>query len=476
MARITFGEWLPDQPGVIGALTTAKNVVPKAVGYGPFPSEVDYSQNASQNLTSLFASKDTSGNVRLFAGGNTRLFLLDSTDLSLDDKSAVTYSTVTKWSFAQFGNVVLAAGEGNTLQSWNLGSSVTFASVSVSAPKAKFVTVVRDFVVTGNQVDYPARVQWSAINDETDWTISQATQADLQDLPDGGEIRGVTGGEFGLVLMERSIFRMSYIGTPLIFQFDNISRNLGCYAPNSVVQYQGITYFLSDDGFYSCDGQRVTNIGSEKINRFFISDFMEDELDEMSTAVDSLRGIVMWGYRSKLENTYRIIAYHVATKRWSYADTTATRIGDISTPGVALEGLDVFGTMDSILTPFDSRQWTGGKLLLAGIRDAKIINFTGLPKTATIDTSDIETEGQKTMVTMVMPIIDNGLASVGVESRQLLNQQVDFSNNTLVAADAENRVSLRSLGRYHRFRVQPSGDNWSTAIGMDITVKPAGQR
>jgi hypothetical protein len=78
-------------------------------------------------------------------------------------------------------------------------------------------------------------------------------------------VQGVTGGEFGLVLTERSIYRMSYVGTPAIFQFDNISRNLGCFEPNSIVQYQGITYFLGDDGFYACDGTQIIPIGAEKV-------------------------------------------------------------------------------------------------------------------------------------------------------------------------------------------------------------------
>jgi hypothetical protein len=476
MARITFGEWLPDQPGVIGALTNARNVVPKAVGYGPFPQEVNYSENASENLVSVYADKDDSGNVRVFGAGATKLFLLDSTDYSLNDVSGTTYSQVEKWRFSKFGSIILAAGEGNTLQSFNLNSSVTFADAGTAAPKAKFVSVVRDFVVTGNQIDHPARVQWSAINDETDWTPSQVTQSDFQDLPDGGEIRGVTGGEFGLVLMERSIYRMSYVGTPFIFQFDNIARNRGCYAPNSVIQYQGITYFMSDDGFYACDGQNVLAIGAEKVNRFFIADLLEDELENISTAVDALRDLIMWGYRSKLQNTYRIIMYHLPTKRWAYANTNATRLGDISSPGTTLEGLDSFGTIDSIITPFDSRQWTGGKFLLAGARDARIITFSGPPKTATIDTSDIETEGQKTMVTMIMPIVDGGQASVAVDSRQVLDEVSDFTDNPLIPADSENRIGTRSLGRYHRFRVQPSGDNWSTAIGLDIKIRNAGER
>ncbi len=89
-------------------------------------------------------------------------------------------------------------------------------------------------------------------------------------------MQGVTGGEFGLVLLERSIVRMSYVGTPLIFQFDNIARNRGCFEPNSVIQWQGITYFLGDDGFYACDGQNL-NASSHRV-RFTSSSFGKNVL------------------------------------------------------------------------------------------------------------------------------------------------------------------------------------------------------
>lgn len=94
-------------------------------------------------------------------------------------------------------------------------------------------------------------MQWSALGDESSWTASATTQADFQDIPDGGSVVGLSGGEFGLVFLDRSIHRMAYVGTPLIFQFDNISRNLGCYEANSIIQYAGTTFFLSDDGFYA---------------------------------------------------------------------------------------------------------------------------------------------------------------------------------------------------------------------------------
>ena len=472
--RVNFGEWLPDQPGVIGALTTAKNCYPRAVGYGPFPNEEDYSDAASQNLTNVVAARDTNGDTRVFAAGTTRLFRLDSSDFSMDDVSGTTYTSAVSWKFTQFGNKVIAATEAHTLQAYDLTTTGNFTNLASDAPKAKFVTVVRDFVVTGYQTNFQTRVQWSGINNETTWASSGTTQADFQDIPDGGRVQGVTGGEFGIVLMDRSLYRMSYAGTPLIFQFDNISRNLGCYESNSVIQWQGVTYFLSNDGFYACDGQNIVNIGAEKVNRYFFNTARMSLLDQMSTAVDPVKNLVMFGYPCT-DLTYRVLMYHVPTKRWAYADTTVDRIASSSTPGVTLEGLDNFSaSIDDLQTPLDSRLWVGGDLQLAGTKATKIITFTGPSKTALIDTSDIETGERQSMITMVKPIVDNGSASIAVTSRQRLNEVVSFS--AVTAASSENRVGVRSYGRYHRVRTQPSGDNWSSAIGMDIEIQPAGTR
>lgn len=474
ITRVTFGEWLPDQPGVIGALTTAKNCYPRAVGYGPFPSEENYSGDASQNLTNVVAARDSNGDTRVFASGTTRLFKLDSSDYSLDDVSGTTYTNATMWKFTQFGNKLIAVNEAHTMQAYDLTTTGNFGVLSSDAPKAKFVTVVRDFVVTGFQQDYQNRVQWSGINNETTWTFSPATQADYQDIPDGGRIQGVTGGEFGIVLMDRSIYRMTYVGTPLVFQFDNISRNLGCYESNSVIQWQGITYFLSDDGFYACDGQNVVNIGAEKINRFFFNSLKEANLEQMSTAVEPSKNLVMFGYPCT-DGTYRILMYHVPTKRWSYADTTANRIAPSSTPGSTLEALDNFSTsIDALPSSLDSRLWVGGKLQLAGVKNAKIITFTGSPKSALLDTSDIQTDFNQSMITMVKPLVDNGSGSVAIDSRLTLDESIGFPSTT--AASSENRVGIRTYGRYHRVRLQPTGDRWSSAIGVDVEIQQAGTR
>jgi hypothetical protein len=473
ITRVTFGEWLPDQPGVIGALTTAKNCFPKAVGYGPFPQEVDYSDAAPQNLTAAAAAKDTNSITSIYAAGTTRLFKLDTNDFSWDDISAVTYSGTSGWKFTQFGNSLIAANESNTMQYIDVMSGTTFADLAADAPKAKFVTVVRDFVVSGYQSANKSRIQWSGINNEKTWTTSATTQADFQDVPDGGFVQGVTGGEFGLVLLERSIVRMSYVGTPLVFQFDNIARNRGCFEPNSVIQWQGITYFLGDDGFYACDGQNLKNIGAEKVNRYFFNSLKESDLGNMSAAIDPINNLVVWGYPT-IDLDYRVLVYHVPTGKWSYSNSTATRVAPVSTPSITLEGLDAFSaSIDALGISLDSRNWLGGKLLLLGIDGNKLITFTGLPKDAVIETADISADSNQSMITMIKPIVDNGTGSASIASRLQLSQTVSFP--AVTAANSENRIGARSYGRYHRVKLEPSG-NWTTAIGVDVEIQPAGTR
>lgn len=472
--RVDFGEWLPDQPGVIGALTNARNVYPRLTGYGPFPQEVNFSQDAPENLNNVVAAQSTSGVTQVFAGGSTKLFKVDTVDYSLDDVSATTYTTTTKWRFTQYGNKLIAANGANTLQAYDLSTASSFTNLSSDAPKSKFVTVVRDFVVGAHNPTEKFRMQWSGIGNETTWTSSATTQADYQDIPDGGNIQGITGGEFGLVLLERSIVRMSYVGTPLVFQFDNIARNLGCYEPNSIIQWQGVTYFLADDGFYACDGTNIVNIGAEKVNRTFYKDLEESRLNEMSSAIDPERNLVLWGYPSTNDD-YRILIYHIQTKRWSYAVTTANGIATSSTPATTLEALDNYSaSIDAMSTTLDSRVWLGGKMFLAGYDGAKIVTFSGTPKTGQIDTSDLEINANKSMITLAKPIVDSGSGSVAISSRQLLSETPTFGAYT--SADSENRIGLRSLGKYHRLSLRPSGTNWSSAIGMEIEIKQAGMR
>jgi hypothetical protein len=546
--RLQFTAWLPDQPGIAGAITEAKNVLPTAVGYGPMPSAADFSNAASENLLTCSVGRWLSDTL-LFAAGANKLFrywptktatitgatkanpcvitatghgfrtgisvtisgvggmtqlngntyvitVIDANSFSLDGVnssaygtytsggSAATYkylqdvsrgtaySATTQWRFAQFGKVLIAANGLDKLQAWTLGTFTGFADLAAAAPTAQFVTTVRDFVVAAKTTSYANRVQWSDINDETDWTSGAGSQSDYQDIPDGGEVRGITGGEFGLVLLERAVARMTYVGAPLFFQFDTLTRSLGCYESRSVVQYGSMTYFLSDDGFYVCDGQSVKPIGNEKVDKWFFSVLDPAKLNEMSAAIDPVNKTVTWGF-TDIFALKRIIVYNWTLDKWSWGQVSIDYVSTIATSSTDLESLALlYPSIESVPASLDSRVWAGGKLLAGGVTGAKIISFGGSNLTAQIISGDID-GGAETLVSLARPLVESGSATVSVASRKRLDGNISYS--TAVAADSDNRVSLRSRGRFHRISVTPTG-NWTNTIGADVDLVATGVR
>ena len=467
---------MPDQSGITGSLTDAKNVVSQAVGYGPFHGAVAFSASAAEDLVTLYAAKNPDSTTQLFTSGATKIYTVDGVGALTQVKTGMTTGITDKVRFTQFGKRVITTNNADVLQGWTLGTSTSFSNLSASAPIAKYITVVRDFVVCANTLETTQqqyRVRWSAINDETDWTENVNTQSDYQDIPDGGQIVGIRGGEFGLVFLERAISRMTYVGTPFIFQFDNISRNKGCMVAGSIAQYQGITFFLSDDGFYLCDGQTVQPIGSEKVDRFFIDDASESDYGSMSAAVDPIRKLVIWNYVDTSGNR-KLIIYNFATKKWTYADAGTDYLSEASTASVTLEQLDsISGSIDALTTSLDSRLYVGGKYFLGGTLSTKVYTYTGQPLTGRISTGDIDLGGPS-VVTLARPQVDNGSATIAVASRKLLSEQVTYG--TATAADSENRVSLRSAGRYHRLQLVPTGADWVNAVAIDVDVAGQGVR
>ena len=196
--RVQFTEWLPDQPDNAGGLNDALNVIPVSIGYQPFPNAVDFSGAAAESINSVFVAK-WGTEIVIFAGGATKLFKFNNTTEALEDKSkSGGYSSIFPWKFVQFGKTVIAANGNAILQYWTIGTSTAWADVATS-PIARQVAVVRDFVVTGyvnTGTLGNSTVQWSDINDETDWTAGATSQADNQVIADGGNIQAVTGGEF----------------------------------------------------------------------------------------------------------------------------------------------------------------------------------------------------------------------------------------------------------------------------------------
>jgi hypothetical protein len=487
-----FGQFLPDQSEFNNAgVTVANNVIPAAVGYESMQDLSPISGAADENIVGMIAAADDDGNTALYAADRTKIYQYNTTTSALDNVSkAGNYSTGAdeRWRFVQFGEDVIGTNFANPIQYIAAYTGSNFADLSADAPKAKYIAVVRDFVMTAYTNDptdgnKPYRVRWSGIGDHTSWAISAATQADFQDIADMGDVTGLVGGEYATILLEKGIVRASYIGSPLIFQFDKLETIRGCKVPGSVCNVGHSVFFLADDGFYMFDGDKSVPIGAEKVNRFFLEDWDGAYAKNMSASADPLRQIIVWSYASTAATSGqpdKLIIYNYALDKWSTASLAVNLVAPIYTAGYTLEGLDAaFGSLDVLPASLDGAIYRGGEFLFAASKDKKIQTFTGDTLSATIETTEFEGQkGSFSLVRNIVPYVtlrDSGNATVTaqVSSR---NRQIDtYTFGSASSINSDNLIPVRSNGRYHKVRLNISGE-WKKAQGLDVDFGIMGRR
>lgn len=489
---IQFGEWLPDQSdlGNSGVLE-AKNVLPSQRGYKPVKGISTISNAADNYLRGMFATRKQDNTVQLFAGDSAKLYKYASSDSDLDSVSTsgnYTLGLTDVWKFVQFGNSIIASsGHNQALQEFNVESSSNFDPIS-GAPAAKHLAVVRDFVVTGN-VKYSGnthtnRIYFGGINSVTDWTIG-TNQTDIQDIPDAGEITGLVGGNIGVVLLERGVARIEYVGSPTIFTVEKVESAHGCEMPNSVAALGSYAvFYYSPDGFKLFNGSQSLPIGAEKVDQFFADDLNPAFHHRMSATIDPQNQTCMWSYVSNSSTDGepdKILVYNYAIQRWSLIEIAHESLGTILLPSATLEELDnISSSLDALTTSLDSILYEGDSFTLGASKDKKLCAFTGDILNATLVTKEFEISPLRTsVVNKVVPYVTSKnpavqpTLSVSVGSRNKQLNDVSFTSASSLNDD--NFCNVRSHGRYHRVKVETTGD-FRYALGVDVDGKPLGMR
>jgi hypothetical protein len=355
MPLLAIGDYRPDVSDYEGRATRdVLNVMPRGDGYGPFPSFSAYTSALPAACRGAFYALKSDGTVVTFAGTSTKLYRLNNTDFTWVDvsKAASTYSVLSstaQWQFAQTGNLVFATQANALLQVFDLSSSTAFDNAlgSPPPPQAAYISVVGRFLVLSGLLSTPYRIQWSGLNNfnaSTSWDGITAG-SDHQDFPDGGIVRGVAGGEAGIVFQDQAIRRMSYVpGSPIIFQIDRITQDKGLYAPYSIVRAGEKIFFYAGQGFHKIEpGGVPEQIGREKIDRTFLADLDKGNLQLFMGAADPRSTRVYWAYRSVsgTVGTYdKLLGYDFLLDRFFQVLSSGEYLLGISQTGLTLENLD----------------------------------------------------------------------------------------------------------------------------------------
>lgn len=486
---IQFGEWLPDladyqNPGA----TEAKNVIPTTEGYRQFNEFSRTSGALNVYCRGAFAAQSSARVSYNYAGTGTKLYQLSDATWTDQSKASGTYSVSDRdvWEFVKFGEKIITVGGINTgtpvpPQVITMGAvgATEFADLGGSPPQARHIAVIKDFVVMGNLYEsttlYPSRIRWSGVDDETTWTTDKAKQADYQDLPEGGWVQKVVGGDYGVIIQERGIVRMDYIGPPLVFSFNRVLPEFGTQAPNSVIQWGNYVFLYTQTGFKGIvNGTEPLDLSDNKITKWFAENIDLNYAWRIVGGLDRINNRLVWIFpdNNATEGTPNNgIIYDIASKKWSRFEDQLEWVYDSYGVTYTLDGLDSITTnLDNLGASLDDPVWISGIIGLGAFDHEHYGGrFSGDPATATIETNEQRlAEMNRTMINRIRSEIDgNGSTTINlnVGTRDSQEDSVVWSGNLTMERD--DNFSIRSDARYHRFRAIIT-NGFTRAMGITV--------
>lgn len=486
MPVLPFGEYRPDVSDYMGQHSrNITNAVPRGDGYGPFRDFNALTSALAGPCRGFFKAIRTDGSITIFAATTNRLYRLNNSTQAWVDvsKSGAAYTSLPpsdNWQFVQFGNFIIAVQVNTVPQVYDLTSSSSFANLGGSPPEARYVSVVGRFVVLSGLLSFPYRIHWSGLNAVTTWT-SGTNSSDYQDLPDGGIVRGVAGGEFGVILQDRAIRRMIYApGSPLIFQIERVAEDTGIYAPYSLVRAGERIFCLSERGFLGMNLQGYPEpIGKERVDRTVLGEIDVESLQLMIGAADPKASRVFWTYKttSGTDGLFdKLLCYDYALNRFSRISVSGEYIGSISQSGVTLEGLDtISASIDALTQSLDSFE-SASVPEIAAFNSSHILGlYSGSSIEATMDTAEIGGDGQRLFSPGFRPITDAPTVYGSLKCRETVRGTVTQTAESLV--DSVGICQQRKTARHMRAQTRiPAGTVWSFASGVEMDARPVGKR
>ena len=360
---VPAAEFRPDVADLNTAFTDeVLNVLVADGSYIPAPAFANLTLALEAAPLGAISVRQLDGSVSFFAGTATKLWKLNSTTLAWDDVSqaATTYaaSAEAPWSFAAFGNFIIAVNQNNDPQVLQVGVDTVFRGLGGSPPRAGIVKIWGDFVALMRLTSNPNRVQWSGLNDCEFWTPG-TNNSDYQDFPDGGEVQGSSEATNPIIFLESAIQRATFVpGSAEIFTFQKIHDKRGAKSPYSIATRGAYAFYADEGGFFqiSPDGA-ISPIGFEKVDRTVFRRLSASNISKIIGAVDPFFSRVYWAVDYAGAGIYdNMLVYDWNIGKWTQIECAVRMILPMVTNGYTLEGLDaVSSSIDALPFSLDSK-------------------------------------------------------------------------------------------------------------------------
>lgn len=459
----------PDaDPTTPGVLTACTNLIPFEAGMRGAPAATTVGASAlASACRGIVSTSDLSGNRRLLAGTGTKLYELNGTTWTDRSRAAnYTLSTDDRWSFIQYANATLAATPTAVIQRSTTGA---FADVA-GAPQAKLIEAAQGFAVAFNTSANADAWYCSAYLDDTNWTLSVANQCVTGRLIGGsGPINAARRFGDNLVAYKSgSMFVGTYVGAPEVWRWTQVSTDVGCVGQDAVVDTAIGHVFVGRDNVYVFDGTTPRPLATGTIRKWLFADMAGGYQFKAQCLWDRANSLVWIFYATAGGDgtPNRCAVYHTLTQRWGLAHQTVQAVVNYTSPSVTYDGgAAAVTTYDSgPAVPFDSLFWVAGATNPAVVSSSNTLStLSGACANASFTTGDFgDDEGYRTCSNLRVRYTAKPTTSTATGYTK------DAGGDTVATgssqAQADGRHNLRQTARWHRFKVDTTGDFTVTAV------------
>ena len=419
-------------------------------------------------------------------------FTVDSEDISYTGKTATKFTGIGR-------------GENGTTAATHLDNAPAFVNVY-----SKSIRAFRSFLVALNinrgGIDYPRLVKWS-------------TEAGLQDIPsswnettstvDAGEyeladtkgdiLDGLQLRDTFMIYKEDATYSMSYVGTPFIFSFRQLSPTIGAIAKNCVAEFDGGHAIFGKGNFYINDGQRLKPILPQKLKEYVFTTIDGGQIEKCFVAADYGRTEILFCYTSDGALTLEpdeAVVWNYITNTFTIReipDTAHMGYGNVGNPTTSTTWAAASDRGDTITGPWTMSYDLQDKVLLfADPGKTKLYRDRSGNKNDTSDmTSFIERTGitvgsngqpDQTTVKRIssiwpkMSINSTNEINVYLGTQMSTQDGVSWGSPVTFNPNTQSKVSVRGTGKLYGVRFESTTDMHWELDGYTIEVEDAGRR
>ena len=475
--------------------------------------------------------KDAEGNKYWVACGLTAVHVYDVDAATWTDitrsSGAYTATATEGWSSTVIGGVLILNNFKDVPQFWAISASTGLPSTATAladltnwtaTDRCKSMRSFRSFLVALNIEDKSSGtlrqsrvVKWSteaaiqtvpASWDENDATVD-AGEYELADTK-GDILDGLPLRDTFMIYKEDAVYSMTYVGTPFIFSFRQLSPSVGILSKNCVAEFDGGHFLFGNGDLYLNDGQKITSLLPHKMRDHVFSILDGDHLEKSFVVADygrtEMLACFVSAYSSSnqcdkaliwnwVHNTFSIrdipelahIGYGsvkneasfttwLATASITPLPTWSTATGAWATSWENVENVLLFAS------PTDTKLYRDG----VGNKEddtnmTAFIERTGLTFTAQ-NNPDQSTVKRIKAIWPKMTITNSDTVDFYVGTQMSTEEGVSWKGPFTFNPDTQSKVSCRASGKYYGVKIETTTDTDWRLEGLEFELEDAGRR